>query len=212
VGGNAEFDRVLALDTPYTRSNAQGFLPEALKGEVAADAFCGRAPTGVDLAGYRTRPWKASGTIRDGERLDLGGRVLEVLQAPGHTPDAVALLDRANGLLFTGDSFYEGTIWLYVPETDLDAYERSMAKLAALAPGLKQLLPAHNTASADPKRLAQVVDAIRKVRSGGVSGTEEAGNRVVYPFDGFSILVSKALLQGKKGAQDKGGTGLTTWP
>jgi glyoxylase-like metal-dependent hydrolase (beta-lactamase superfamily II) len=212
VGGNAEFDRVLARDTPYTRANARGFPSQALEGEVAADAFCGNPPRGADLAHYRTRPWKATRMVAEGERIDLGGRVLEVLWAPGHTPDAVALLDRSNGLLWTGDSFYEGPIWLYAPESDLGAYERSMTRLAALVPGLKQVLPAHNTASADPKRLAQVVEAIRKVRAGSVAGTGKPDNQVVFAFDGFSILTSKRHLEGKGGAQDQGGSGLTTWP
>ena len=153
VGGNAEFDSILALDTPYTRANSRGFPHAALAGEVAPASLCRGAPKGADTEGFRTRPWRPSRTAADLDRIDLGGRVLEVLHVPGHTPDAVALLDRAGGLLWTGDSYYDGTIWLYVPETSLDDYEASMARLAALAPRLKTLLPAHNTASADPSRL-----------------------------------------------------------
>ena len=55
----------------------------------------------------------------------LGDRLLEIIATPGHTPDAIALLDKQNGLLFTGDSFYVGPIWLFRPETDLDAYVES---------------------------------------------------------------------------------------
>src|SRR5262245_24054495 len=141
VGGNAEFDRVLALDTPYTRANARGFGHAAVAGEVEPASFCGAAPRGLDAASYRTRPWTAARRVAGGEPIDLGGRVVEVLLAPGHTPDAIALLDRAHGLLWTGDSYYDGTIWLFVPETDLDAYERSIGRLAALVPALKRLLP-----------------------------------------------------------------------
>lgn len=46
----------------------------------------------------------------DGEIIDLGGRRLEILHVPGHTPDAVALLDAENGLLFTGDTWYDASI------------------------------------------------------------------------------------------------------
>jgi glyoxylase-like metal-dependent hydrolase (beta-lactamase superfamily II) len=211
VGGNAEFDAVLALDTAYTRANMRGFPHADLSGEVAPSSFCRGAPAGLDVASFHTRPWKATQTVADGHRIDLGGRVLEVLGAPGHTPDAIALLDRANGLLWTGDSYYDGTIWLYVPETSLDDYERSMTKLAGLAPGLKNLLPAHNTASADPGRLLQVKEAIRRVRAGSLQGTAESDQRLVFAFEGFSILVSKPLLEGKTGEQGQGGSGLGTW-
>lgn len=211
VGGNAEFDRILALNTPYTRANARGFPHDDLAGEVAPASFCKGPPKDADTAGFRTRPWTSARSVADGDRIDLGGRVLEVLHVPGHTPDALALLDRGNGLLWTGDSYYDGALWLYVPETDLDDYERSIARLAALAPALKTLLPAHNTASADPRRLAQAKEAIREVRAGSLKGTGESDNRVVFAFDGFSILVSRPLLEGRKGDQHRGGSGLTTW-
>jgi len=194
VGGNAEFDRILALDTAYTRKNARGFPHALLAEEVAPDSFCRGAPKGADTANFRTRPWKATRTVADLEKIDLGGRVLEILRVPGHTPDALALLDRANGLLWTGDSYYDGPIYLFVPETNLDDYERSMARLAALVPELKQLLPAHNTASAEPRRLSQAKDAIRQVRAGGLKGTSE-GDRLLFPFEGFSILVSGRFLK-----------------
>jgi len=50
--------------------------------------------------------------------------------------DAIALLDRGNGLLFTGDTYYPGPIWLFRPETDFDAYVDSVKRLAALSPEL----------------------------------------------------------------------------
>ena len=212
VGGNAEFDAILAMDLPYTRANQRGFGHEELASEVADDSFCGAPPPELDPETYHTRAWKPTRSVTDGETIDLGGRVLEILHLPGHTPDSLALLDRAHGLLWTGDTYYEGPIWLYVPETDLDAYERSVARLRALAPSLRRLLPAHNTVSADPVRLTQVANAIRRVRSGSLEGVEQSDNRVVFPFPGFAILTSKPLLRGEHGDPTRGGSGLTTWP
>jgi len=213
VGGNWEFDRILTIDSPYTRANMAGFPHVQVATEVRPDAFCAGAPAGLDTARFHTRRWTATGTVRDGEVLDLGDRSVEVLHVPGHTPDAMALLDRANGLLWTGDSYYDGALWLYVPETDLDAYERSMARLVALAPSLRQLLPAHNTAQADPARLARVLGAVRTMRRGMVAPTgQESGGRVLFTIDSVRILTASALLQGKVGSRDQGGSGLTVWP
>ena len=85
VGGNAEFDRILAVDSPYTRSNQRGFPHSELTGEVAAESFCDGPPEGLYTLSFHTVAWTPSGTVRDGEKLDLGGRVLEVLHIPGHT-------------------------------------------------------------------------------------------------------------------------------
>ena len=122
--------------------------------------------------------------VHDQERIDLGGRELEIIFTPGHTPDALSLLDRKNGLLFTGDTYYPGPIYLFVPETDLAAYSRSITRLAALSSGLNLLLPAHNVPVADPKALIAVEAALKKVKDGSVKGKVTDGNRE-YEFDGF---------------------------
>ncbi|HEX4936301.1 MAG TPA: MBL fold metallo-hydrolase [Gemmatimonadaceae bacterium] len=211
VGGNAEFDDVLARDTPYTRNNQRGFAHAELASEVAPASFCTGAPAALDTATYRTRPWRATHRVADGDTLDLGGRVLEVIAVPGHTPDATALLDRGRRLLFTGDTYYDAHVWLFVPETDLDAYERSIARLVALAPSVRTLLPAHNTAAADPARLPEMQQAIRMVRDGAVRGRAEGGLGVTYHFPHFAILTSPAVLDGRARNTPTSGSGLTTY-
>jgi glyoxylase-like metal-dependent hydrolase (beta-lactamase superfamily II) len=203
VGGNADFDRILAVDTEYTRANTRGFRHEIVAEEVAPSALCAGLPPGFDAAGYRTRPYRPREFIRDGHELDLGGRGLEVLHVPGHTPDAVALLDRERGLLFTGDTFYEGPIWLYAPETDLEAFARSVDRLAALAPTLRKLLPAHNIAVSDPKRLIELREAVTRVRGGLATPVAKSDGQIEFPFEGFSILTSKQALAGKRGDPGK---------
>jgi glyoxylase-like metal-dependent hydrolase (beta-lactamase superfamily II) len=213
VGGNAEFENVLAVETPYTRQNQLGFPHENLDSEVSPASFCHGPPAGLDTAAFHTRAWKATRRVADGDTLDLGGRVIEILRVPGHTPDALALLDRGNRLLLTGDTYYDAPVWLYVPETDLDAYERSIARLVTLTSSVTRLLPAHNTAVAEPVRLAEMQTAIRDVRAGKVQGTpEDGGRQVIFAFPHFSILTTQALLDGKRTDGNGGGSGLTTQP
>jgi glyoxylase-like metal-dependent hydrolase (beta-lactamase superfamily II) len=127
--------------------------------------------------------------LQDGERVNLGGRELEVIFTPGHTPDSLVLLDRKNGLLFTGDSFYPGPIYLFTPETDFAAYARSVAQLAALEPQIKLLLPAHNVPVAASFYLKRLADAVQQVQRGKAKSQITEGHRE-YSFDGFSLLLS----------------------
>lgn len=212
VGGNYEFDSVLALDTAYTRANMAGFPHAELTGEIAPSAFCNGAPTGVDLAAFRTRAWTASRIVQDGEVLDLGNRHIEILHVPGHTPDAVALVDQENGLLWTGDSYYDGGLWLFVPETNLDDYQASMTRLIEIAKTTTHLLPAHNSARVRPGQLSQAATAVSKMRSGEFEGTVEAGSRLVFEIDGVTILTAQPVLDGDSADTSGGGSGLTTWP
>ncbi|MFZ3264645.1 MAG: MBL fold metallo-hydrolase, partial [Terriglobales bacterium] len=114
-------------------------------------------------------------------------RTLEVIATPGHTPDAISLLDRANRLLFTGDTYYPATIWLYRPETNLDAYAASIHKLAALAPQIKTVLGAHNIPVAEPSVLPRLVAAFEEVLAGKAIATAGDPGRVIYKVDGFSF-------------------------
>jgi len=167
VGGNWEFDSVYAVDTAFTRNNALGSWDDAQE-EVTPDQICGPLPAGFDAKKYSTRPWKIRGLLHDGDRFDLGGRIIELMATPGHTPDAITLIDRANGLLFTGDTFYPARIWLFRPETDPVEYSASIRRLATLAPQIKIVLGSHNIPVASPERLIQLVAAFDQVRAGKV--------------------------------------------
>ena len=188
VGGNWEFDTIYGMDTEFTRKNARGSREDA-QAEIASDQLCGSLPKAFDARAYSTRPWTMTTYIEDDDRIDLGARMLEVIATPGHTPDAISLLDRANGLLFTGDTYYPAPIWLFRPETDLDAYAASIRRLAALAPQVKVVLGAHNIPVASPTVLTRLVPAFDAVRAGKVTPTPTPDGRVIYEVDGFSFLM-----------------------
>jgi glyoxylase-like metal-dependent hydrolase (beta-lactamase superfamily II) len=188
VGDNWEFETIYGMDTGFTRQNARGSREDA-QAEVTPDQICGALPEGFDAKTYVTRPWKITSYIHNGEKIDLGGRTMEVIATPGHTPDAISLLDRANGLLFTGDTYYPAPIWLYRPETDLDAYAASIPRLAALAPQVKLVLGAHNVPVAPPSVLPRLVTAFAEVRAGKVKPIPDSPGKVLYKVDGFSFLM-----------------------
>jgi glyoxylase-like metal-dependent hydrolase (beta-lactamase superfamily II) len=189
VGGNWQFAFVYGMDTEFTRTNAKGSREDA-QAEIAPDQICGALPKNFNPKTYATKPWKIWHAIHDGFTVNLGGRKLEVISTPGHTPDAICLLDRANGLLFTGDTYYPAPIWLYRPETDLDAYVSSVKRIAALAPELKLVLGAHNVPVAQPEMLPKLADAIQAVRSGQGTVKPEEGGKAIHSLDGFSFLLA----------------------
>jgi len=188
VGGNWEFDTIYSMDTDFSRQNARGSREDA-QAEITPDQICGTLPPAFDAKSYQTRPWKITQYIHDGERINLGGLVIEVIATPGHTPDAISLFDHANGLLFTGDTYYPAPIWLFRPETDLDAYSRSIRRLAALALQVKIVLGAHNIPVAKTAVLAELVDAFDAVRAGKVKPTPDSLGKVLYRAGNISFLM-----------------------
>lgn len=189
VGGNAEFHDIWNRDLDYSRHNMAGGASEYSRNTLAPERLCGLLPSGVNPNSYSTRPWRSTHSLQDGEHIDIGGRELEVLFTPGHTPDSLVLLDRKNGLLFTGDTFYPGPIYLFTPETDFPAYARSVDRLAALQSQVTLLLPAHNVPLADASNLQRLADAVQEVKAGRAKGHAVEDHKE-YQFDGFSLLLS----------------------
>jgi len=196
VGGNWEFGSVYGMDTEFTRTNAKGSHEDA-QAEITPDQLCGDLPKGFNPKTYATKPWRISHFIHDGFRVNLGGRTLEVLSTPGHTPDSIALIDRANGLLFTGDTYYPAPIWLFRPETDFDAYVASVKRLAALAPELKLVLGAHNIPVAEPAVLPKLAFAFESVRAGKVAPQKSEGGKTLYTADGITFLLKTGAVEAR---------------
>jgi len=188
VGGNWQFDTIYSMDTDFSRQNAKGSVDDA-QAELAAGQICGTLPKNFDPATYRTRAWTISKYIHDGDKLDLGGRTIEILSTPGHTPDAICLLDRSNGLLFTGDTYYPATIWLYRPETNFDAYAHSIAYIAALEPQVKSVHGAHNIPVAPPTVLPNLVAAFADLRAEKRTCKPESPGKQRCTVGDFTFLI-----------------------
>ena len=56
------------------------------------------------------RPAPATQLLEDGDVIDLGDRAFAVLHLPGHSPGSIALWEAASGILFSGDTVYDGPL------------------------------------------------------------------------------------------------------
>lgn len=195
IGGNYQFNRILSISTPFSLARTGGYQTDELLAEVSPAALCKPLPGNMQAKDHRVRPYSISGKLEDGDHIDLGGRRLEIVLIPGHTPDAIALLDREAGYLWSGDSFYEGPIWLFAAETDLLAYRQSVGRLAELAGGLTAVFPAHNTPRADPRLLVDLRDSLELVLAGRIEPVAAGDGAVEFPFDGFSLLMREDYYQ-----------------
>jgi len=189
IGGNHQFEEILSPSTQFSLENSAGNDSEQVKTEASAEALCKGLPEGVTEETHRIKPYSITAAVKDGDSIDLGSRKLNLLHIPGHTNDSVALLDEEAGLLWTGDSFYAGPIWLYFPETDLAAYKKSLDRLVQLVPELTALLPAHNTPKVNPAMLLEAQKAFELVLQGQAKPVPTWEGVVTFEFDGFGFLM-----------------------
>jgi glyoxylase-like metal-dependent hydrolase (beta-lactamase superfamily II) len=74
----------------------------------------------------------ATRLVQEGDVIDLGDRVFEVLHLPGHSPGSIGLWEAATGILFSGDAIYDGPLLDEIPGSDIPAYIATMRRLAHL--------------------------------------------------------------------------------
>jgi hydroxyacylglutathione hydrolase len=117
--------------------------------------------------------------LAPGSTVDLGGRRLQVLHTPGHTPDSMALYDLDRDQLFIGDFITEGPVFLFVPGSSVgDELATADALLERIGEGTT-LLTAHRL---DPPGLPTLAradlvalrDALVALREGRLARREDS--------------------------------------
>lgn len=163
VGGHRYFPQFYAHEAelpwlsgafPLTLEQIKGFVTERCD---LPDDFC--IDDYVFFQGTPTR------VLRDNDRIDLGGRELQVLHTPGHSPGHMCFWEADRGYLFTGDLVYLGTLLAYYPSTDPKAYLDSMERISALP--VKKVLPAHHSLDIQPSIIQEITAAFQDLNAAG---------------------------------------------
>jgi hydroxyacylglutathione hydrolase len=92
--------------------------------------------------GEKLEPLEPTRLLHDGDRIELGSLLLDVIHTPGHTQGSVCLYDHERSLLFSGDTIFCDDIGrVDLPTGNHGAMINSLKRLAKLK--LEQLLPGH---------------------------------------------------------------------
>jgi glyoxylase-like metal-dependent hydrolase (beta-lactamase superfamily II) len=152
-------------------------------------------PEGFDPRRWTIVPSRATRTLADGDRLDLGGRVLTILHTPGHSPDSVCLVDERDGMLFAGDMLATGPIYAHFPDSDISAFAASARRLAGIAGDVSLVLVGHfGRVAVESSILPELADGFARLMAGEAK-LEPFYDLHLNPvriarFDRFAITVS----------------------
>ncbi len=169
-----------------------GFPAARYVAAFAADAVdARRLPAGFDPnAGLPGR--EPTGLLEDGDRIDLGDRVLEVIHTPGHSAGGVSFLDRVARALFVGDLLYLGKMYIFFPDSSPADFRRSLQRVGDLMDEVDRVFPAHNAAPITPADVLAIKAAFEEVWEGkaaGRNGSLFGYDLTIYDFGSFSFLL-----------------------
>jgi glyoxylase-like metal-dependent hydrolase (beta-lactamase superfamily II) len=101
------------------------------KGYMTNAMFEGAPPTFFNPDKIRFKPVDPA-LLGDGDVIDLGDRVFEVLHTPGHSPGSIGLFERSSGIFFSGDVVHNGNNGIgrfHLYHSDLDDWLTSVERL-----------------------------------------------------------------------------------
>ena len=191
IGGNHLFETIYGTDLEYTKQRSLGSPPEAVADFVQDGWIWKPLPAGFTREEYQSHAFTISKIVGEGDQIDIGGRVLEILHTPGHAPDSICLIDRENRLLFTGDSFYLAPLYTHIPGGNFDDYANTATRLAGLAGSIDRAITSHNVPVVDASYMTALGQAFADIKSGDVSDYTISDGIREYQFDGFSVMVKE---------------------
>jgi len=189
IGADSRFDDVRCFDHPECIAKlTRGVGREKLKPSITGDSLRKPPPADFDADDWSIPPVEPTAVFHDGDIFDLGGRSLEVIHTPGHSPGSVCLLDRKNRVLFSGDTFFPGPLYAHAEDVYLDLYITSIDKMCAIRKDYDFLCAGHNDPWVKSEVIDRVAAAFQTILSGQGRFDETAEVRRYY-FDGFDILI-----------------------
>ncbi|MGE0117786.1 MAG: MBL fold metallo-hydrolase [Dongiaceae bacterium] len=139
---------------------------------VEAELFTMLPPAPYRSDDYIVAPAPATRILEDGDVIDLGDRHFRVLHLPGHSPGGLALWEAATGILFSGDTVYDGPLIDDAYHSDIDDYVRSMERLRELP---VRVVHGGHFASFGRDRFVELIDAYLAARRSWTRRTPPSG-------------------------------------
>lgn len=110
--------------------------------------------------------------------FDLGGRIVEVLPTPGHTPGSICLVDRASGFLFSGDTVCDWGVLLHLKGSlSPEIYRASLEGLWQRKDEFTAIYPGHHGLPVPIQRIEDYMRCADGILDGSIPSTMVNGCR-----------------------------------
>ncbi len=157
AGGDAEFDPPLMCPSDfdvYEKMATREFRVQDISG----------MPNGREFVPMLQPDGPAPVAVADGEEIDLGGRILQVIYTPGHTHGSICLFDRQTGTLFSGDTVQTRVALCEWNSSSVETFRDSLLGLKKLP--VKKILCGHQPNIHGPELLDQVLACAQAILNG----------------------------------------------
>jgi len=127
--------------------------------------------------------------VKEGQVFNIGGRKMEVMETPGHTPGGISVLDVKNKILFTGDN-NNSLVWLFLLNClPLNKYLVTLEKQKARISEFTTIMPGHGPAMSSDF-INDQIECVKGILNGTLERKEYksfAGNALISTYGKASV-------------------------
>lgn len=182
IGGHKYFDNIAVYEAE--KDWLSGGFPLPLQA-VKNNLICGDCifPKTFCIDNYEIYQGKPGKIFYDGDCFDLGGRTLEVIHTPGHSPGHCCFYEPDKQYLYSGDLIYSGCLDAFYPTTDPKQFFESVKKICTL--DIKRILPGHHSLNIGIDIIYRIEQAFEELHK---NGDLEQG-KGIFRFKDFQIHI-----------------------
>lgn len=143
IGGHRHFDSIFVHELERDWLELRFPIPLQVVKNNLTKSPCD-FPTEFSIEDYKIPQCVPQRILNDNDWIDLGGRKIQVLHTPGHSPGHCCFYEPGRNYLFSGDLIYKGCLYAFYPTTDPQLFFHSIKrvmgyKIARVLPGHHQL-------------------------------------------------------------------------
>ncbi len=174
----SEFSRIGFPDLPFLR---QSVSADDIYNFTNDDLFVGNSPSQAKI-----NEWLPVNTD-----IDLGDRIIQLINIPGHTKESIAIIDKTNKIAFLGDYLYNGSLFLF-NNNDLITYKSSLDHLISMLTTDYKLFGAHGTPEIPYTKLEKLKNFLICIGDNSCQSTATnlwGYDVLIYEYEGMEIII-----------------------
>ena len=182
IGGHQHFERIAVHEAE--KDWITGGFPLSLKEvkEQLTRIPC-KFPKDFNIDAYKVFQGEPKIILQDGDCFDLGGRTIQVIHTPGHSPGHCCFYEPERKYLYSGDLIYKGCLDAFYPSTDPQFFYQSVKRLMDY--NINRVFPGHHELDI-PVSMISKIEAAFSLLEG--QGQLKQGNGL-FEFGDFTIHI-----------------------
>lgn len=186
TGDNFRFKAVACFDDRFELENLnKGHSNPFCKSFMQPGSYR-NLPAGFNPLEYIIKPSRITRKLHHLDQLNIGNRLLVIHHTPGHSPGSICIEDKKCKLLFTGDTYYRGTVFLHLPGADYGKFVESCEYLNTIIENIEALCPGHNECYAPMDDIVLLHKTINAINRDQIEFDSDTASKF-YQFDHFNL-------------------------